>query len=222
MARCIVFDLDGTLADTSGDLINAANACFADMGLTERLVHGADAGTALRGGRAMLSLGLMRATGSVDEDVLKRYYPFLLSAYAQSIDVHTVLYEGAMEAVARLRDAGDKVAICTNKPEGLAETLMTRLGVRAEFDALIGADTLPTRKPDPAPFFAAVDLSGGHRTRSVLIGDTVTDRETARAAGVPSILVEFGPAGGEMAALGPEALLPHYDQLDAVLARVCP
>ncbi len=222
MARCIVFDLDGTLADTSGDLINAANACFADMGLSERLVHGADAGTALRGGRAMLSLGLQRAVGAVDEAVLTRYYPVLLDAYAEAIDVHTVLYEGAMEAVARLRAGGDKVAICTNKPEGLAELLMTRLGVRAEFDALIGADTLATRKPDPAPFFASVDRAGGDRARSVLIGDTVTDRETARAAGVPSILVEFGPAGGDMVALEPQALLPHYDHLDAVLAKVCP
>ena len=222
MTRCIVFDLDGTLADTSGDMIAAANACFADMGAAVRLDPGRDAGTALRGGRAMLTLGLERAYGAVDEAVLKNYYPFLLEAYGAAIDVHTVLYEGVMEAVARRRARGDRVAICTNKPEGLAETLMTRLGVRDQFDALIGADTLPTRKPDAAPLVEAVRRAGGEMARSVLVGDTVTDRETARAAGVPSILVEFGPAGGDMAALEPDALLPHYDQLDAVLDRLLP
>ena len=222
MSRCIVFDLDGTLADTSGDLIAAANACFADMKLEVRLDPAVDAATALRGGRAMLSLGLERELGQVDETLLKRYYPFLLSAYSQAIDVHTVMYDGAVEAIERLRAKGDKIAICTNKPEGLAEILMARLGVRPLFDALIGADTLPTRKPDPAPLFAAINVSGGAADRSVLVGDTVTDRETARAAGIPSILVEFGPAGADMAALAPEALLPHYDQLDTVLAKVCP
>lgn len=221
MSRCIVFDLDGTLADTSGDLIAAANACFADMGAATRLDPIADAGTALRGGRAMLTLGLKREFGSVDETIVKRYYPFLLQAYSQAIDVHTVLYEGALEAVLRLRALGDKVAICTNKPEGLANILMMRLGVRDHFDALIGADTLPTRKPDPAPLLAAIQLSGGQRERSVLVGDTVTDRETARAAAVPSILVEFGPSGADMAALEPDALLRHYNDLEDVLAKVC-
>lgn len=217
MTRCIVFDLDGTLADTSGDLIAAANACFADMGAAVRLSAQRDAGTALRGGRAMLRLGLEREAGQIDEALVDRYYPFLLEVYGDAIDTHTVFYPGALEAVARLRARGDKVAICTNKPEGLAETLMQRLGARAAFDALIGADTLPTRKPDAAPLFAAIDRAGGARARSVLIGDTVTDRDTARAAGVPVVLVEFGPGGGDMAALTPDALLGHFDQLEQVL-----
>lgn len=103
-------------------------------------------------------------------------------------------------------------AICTNKPEGLAETLMQRLGVRDLFGALIGADTLPTRKPDPAPYLAAVRLAG-NPTRSVLIGDTDTDRKTAAAAGVPCILVSFGPEGPGISRLQPEAMLHDYRDL---------
>ena len=123
------------------------------------------------------------------------------------------LYPRAMEAVETLRTDGFAVAICTNKPEGLAVKLMRSLGVLDSFDALVGADTLPTRKPDPAPFWLAVDRSGGDRARSLLVGDTVTDRNTSANAGVPSVLVTFGPGGGDMAALTPDALLADYADL---------
>jgi phosphoglycolate phosphatase len=218
--RTVIFDLDGTLADTSGDLIAAANVCFRDMGAGDLLDPAKDAGTALRGGRAMLKLGLNRLGRSEDSATLDRYYPVLLEAYAAAIDTHTVLYPRAMQAVARLKSDGFGVGICTNKPEALAELLMTRLGVRDAFASLVGADTLPVRKPDPAPLFEAARRAGGHPERCILIGDSDTDRNTARAAGVPSVLVTFGPAGGDMAALAPEALLDDYADLPGIAARL--
>lgn len=219
--QTIIFDLDGTLADTSGDLLAAANAAFDRLGHPARLDAASpeDQATALRGGRAMLRLGLGRH-GAIDEAQVDAGYPVLLEAYAEAICVHTTLYPGVMEAVARLRGAGHPVGICTNKPSGLAETLMRALGVRDAFGALVGADTLPVRKPDPAPLRHAVELAGGDPARCVLIGDTETDRATARAAGVPSVLVTFGPMGRGVEALAPEALLDHYDDLDRVLARL--
>lgn len=98
----IVFDLDGTLADTSGDLLAAANACFVDMG-EGALLTPADAGTALRGGKAMLRLGLSRIGRTDDVAEIERQYPRLLAAYADAIAVHTRLYPGAMESIAALR-----------------------------------------------------------------------------------------------------------------------
>ncbi|MFP5509466.1 MAG: HAD-IA family hydrolase [Alphaproteobacteria bacterium] len=218
--RTVIFDLDGTLADTSGDLIAAANACFAQMGAGDVLHPMQDAGTALRGGRAMLKLGLDRIAHPEAEAMIDQYYPVLLEAYGAAIDVHTVLYPGAMEAVARLTRDGYAVGICTNKPAGLAETLMTRLGVRDAFASLVGADTLAVRKPDPAPLIEAVRRAGGDPARSLLVGDTLTDHSTARAAGVPSVLVTFGPGGEDVAALAPDALLGHYDQLHGVVQRL--
>jgi phosphoglycolate phosphatase len=214
--RTVIFDLDGTLADTSRDLVAAANVCFNDLGLGDLLDPTRDAGTALRGGRAMLKLGFSRVEGYGEAEV-SRQYPRLLEAYAEGIDRHTTLYPGAMAAVERLKADGYGVGICTNKPEGLAETLMTRLGVRGAFGALVGADTLTVRKPDPAPLFETVRRLGGDLGRTCLVGDSDTDRNTARAAGVPSILVTFGPAGGDMAALEPEALLDHFDALPDVV-----
>jgi len=220
--KTVIFDLDGTLADTSGDLIAAANACFRQMGVGDMLDPMADQATALRGGRAMLTLGMARLGRADDSAEIDRYYPVLLEAYGAAIDVHTVMYPGAMEAVEELKRRGYGVGICTNKPEGLAETLLQRLGVRTAFASMIGADTLAVRKPDPEPLFEAARRAGGMPEKCLLVGDSDTDRNTARAAGVPSVLVTFGPAGGDMAALAPEALLQRYvdlpDLTDQLLA----
>lgn len=215
----VVFDLDGTLADTSADLIAAANACFRGLGHGDLLDPVTDALTAFHGGRAMLKLGLERV-GAMDEALITAQYPVLLAAYATGIDTHTRLYPGVIPAIEALRSAGYATAICTNKPEGLAETLVTRLGIRGLFGSLIGADTLPTRKPDPAPYLAAVAQAGGDPARSLLVGDTETDRKTAAAVGVPSVLVTFGPEGAGVSRLAPEALLDHYDDLPALVARL--
>ena len=216
--RCVIFDLDGTLADTSGDLLAAANACFRGLGLGD-LIGPADAGTALKGGRAMLRLGFSRVEG-YGEDEVDRQYNVLLEAYAANINNHSFLYPGAMEAVRALKDDGYTVGICTNKPEGLAETLMTSLGVRDEFAALLGADSLPVRKPDPEHLFETVRRAGGDIDRSVLIGDTATDRNTSKNAGRPSILVTFGPGDDDVRDLNPEGLISHFDELHAEVRRL--
>jgi phosphoglycolate phosphatase len=217
--RTVIFDLDGTLADTSGDLLAAANFCFRDLGHGDVLTEG-DAGTALRGGRAMLTLGFERLGLGYTAADLDAQYPVLLGAYGDAIDVHTVLYPGAREAVDRLLTADIKVGICTNKPEGLAEKLMRSLGFRDVFGSLIGADTLVVRKPDPAPFVEAVVRAGGDPSRALLVGDTATDRDTSSAAGVPSVLVTFGPGDVDVAALNAEAYLDDYADLDEIVERL--
>ncbi len=218
--RTVIFDLDGTLADTSADLIAAANACFRSLGHGDVLHPSDDAATAFRGGRAMLRLGFNRVRRDVSEAEIDAQYPRLLTAYEDGIDRETRLYPGAEAAVRALRAAGYATGICTNKPERLAEILMARLGVRDLFGSLVGADTLAHRKPHPSPYVAAVERAGGAVARSVLIGDTVTDRDTARAAGVPVVLVSFGPGGPGAEALEPDALLADYGDLGAVVARL--
>ncbi|WP_290691208.1 MULTISPECIES: HAD-IA family hydrolase [unclassified Haematobacter] len=220
--RTVIFDLDGTLADTSADLIAAANACFQARGEGSPLDPVADTGTAFAGGRAMLRLGLSRLGREWSEADVDADFPLLLRAYGEDIDRHTRLYPGAVEAVEALRRRGDRVGICTNKPEGLAETLLVRLGVRELFQSLIGADTLASRKPDPEPYRQSVLRAGGEVGRSLLVGDTVTDRNTARAAGVPVVLVTFGPEGPGIARLEPDALLDDYAALPELLERLLP
>ena len=208
--RTVVFDLDGTLADTSADLLAAANAC-----LPGPVLGPGDALTAFQGGRAMLRLGYQRL-GVVGD--FERDFPRFLAAYATGICVQTRLYPGVAAALEALRVQGYATAICTNKPEGLAVELVRQLGIAGLFGALVGADTLPVRKPDAAPYRLAVERVGGGW--SMLVGDTETDRRTGLAAGVPVALVTFGPEGQDVARWQPEALLDHYDDLSGIAARL--
>ncbi|SEQ28071.1 phosphoglycolate phosphatase [Loktanella sp. DSM 29012] len=219
--RCVVFDLDGTLADTSGDLIAAANACFADLGHAAPLDAAADGDTAVRGARAMLRLGFARIRGEGDHeaDVDAQYQP-LLDHYSRDIASHTYFYDGALDAISRLRAASFRVAICTNKPGHLTDLLLDALDARDHFDAVVAADTLTVSKPDPAPFFEAVSRAGGDPARAFLIGDTQTDRDTARAAGVPIVLVSFGPAGARVLDMAHDVALHSYAELDDVAVQL--
>jgi len=214
----VVFDLDGTLADTAADLIAAANACFQSRGLGRLLDPAADAGIAFHGGRAMLRAGYGRMPADVllPPDAEDVDFPRLLSFYEDCLADSTRLYDGAEAAIEALAADGYRLAICTNKPLGLAEKLLSALKVRKHFTGMIGADSLPVRKPDPRPYLAAVEQAGGEVSRSFLLGDTETDVKTARAVGVRVALVGFGPEGAAISRLSPDRVLEGFEGLPAL------
>lgn len=216
--RTAVFDLDGTLADTSADLIAAANAVLAAAGAPRRLDPQRDRRIAFAGGRAMLRAGL----GDADAEGVERLFPRLLEAYGSALRVETELYDGVEAALDALSARGWTLAVCTNKPVGLAEALLTALGLAPRFAATLGADSLPVRKPDPRHLTETIRRAGGVSGRAVLVGDTATDRAAARAAGIPCVLVGFGPEGAAVTDLGPEAVLDHYADLPTLLDRLLP
>lgn len=168
----------------------------------------------LRLGYGRIGPDVLLPPGAEDED-----YQRLLDHYADHIAVHTRLYPGVTEALQQLRDDGFLLTVCTNKPEGLAEMLLRELGIRGMFGGLIGADTLPVRKPDPRPYRAAVEAAGGEVAQSFLLGDTDTDRKTARAAGVRIALVSFGPEGQGISRLDPDAMLDRFADLPDLARR---
>ncbi len=217
--KTVIFDLDGTLADTSGDLIAAANTVFRSLGHGDVLDRELDALTAFHGGRAMLGLGVARLGLEVSTAQMERMFVDFVDAYTVDIHVHTTLYPGVVEAVTELGERGYAQGICTNKPGRQAELLMQSLGMRDRFASLVAADTLPVRKPDPAPYVEAVVRAGGDPAQSLLIGDTETDVKTARAVGVPVVLVGFGPEGEGIARLGPDAMLNDFADLPDVVAQ---
>ena len=217
--RTVIFDLDGTLADTSGDLLAAGNACFREMGHGDLLDQVRDASVALYGGKALLRCGLERV-GALDETVVERFYPVFLDHYRRAIDTHTFLFPGAMAAVREMKVRGLGLGVCTNKPEGLADILLRRLGVREDFASLIGADTLSVRKPHPEPLREAARRAGGDPARTVLVGDSDTDSNTAKAAGVPFILVGFGPSESCGAVPDSSARLLRFEDLPELVDQL--
>ncbi|MDE2792592.1 MAG: HAD-IA family hydrolase [Paracoccaceae bacterium] len=221
--KAAVFDLDGTLADTSRDLIRAANSCLAGVSGkfgSGPLDPGQDAATAFAGGRAMIRLGLTRLGSAWSETEVDSLYLEFLAQYADAIDLETVLYPGVAEALGRLAERGYARAVCTNKPEALALELLGRLGILDRFGAVLGADSLPVRKPDPEHLFETIRRVGGSPRQSVLVGDTSNDRETARRAGIPCILVTFGPNGSGVQQLEPEGLLDSFEDLPRLVDSV--
>lgn len=219
--RSAIFDLDGTLVDTSADLLAAANAVFESWSMGSPLGDG-DEIIAFGGGRAMLRAGLSRLGHPVDEDQVSAGYQPLLDHYRNNIDHFSRVYEGVERALEDLRQAGWKLGVCTNKPQALADLLLNKLGLSQYFPVVLGADALPVRKPDPLHLTETIARLGGAAGRGVLIGDTINDHSTARAAGMPSVLVTFGPNAAACRALAPDALLDSFRELPPILDRLVP
>ncbi|GAA4810541.1 HAD family hydrolase [Sphingosinicella ginsenosidimutans] len=212
----VLFDLDGTLVDSSGDLAASLNHVLKAMGrpvvdleTVKRLVG--------RGGRVLIREGLA-LSGESSEALVDEGYPIFLEHYAAHICDHTRPYPGVEAALDALVAAGASLAICTNKPERLTHLLIDALGWRGRFGAIVGADTLAVRKPDPAPAREAIARAGGGR--AVFIGDSITDAETARAAGLPFVAVSFGFADRPAEALGADAVIDRYAALAETLAAL--
>ena len=223
--RGAIFDLDGTLADTAEDLLNAANAALAPHGLPT-LVLAEDRPWSGRGGRSMIRRSLERAGRDPDSAeavaLTDALYLELIEAYAARVAIHTRLYDGVGDCLDRLEAAGWRLGVCTNKPERLALAVLRELGLLDRFAAVVGADTLPVRKPHPEHFFETCRRIGAQPARSVMLGDTRTDLDTARAAGVPCILVRFGFAAEPLEELGPEAIVAHFCEIAPLLERLRP
>ncbi len=217
--KAAIFDLDGTLADTSGDLLNAANAVLAPQGLP-LLSLANDKPFAGRGGREMIRRSLWMAGRPEDDPLVDQLYAPLLEAYSGALAVETRLYDGVVECLDKLKTDGWRIGVCTNKPEGLALGVLDALGIRDRFPAILGADTLPVRKPDPIHLTETARRIGADPQRAIMIGDTLTDLTTARRAGVPCILTSFGFAAEPLAELAPDAIVDHYREIPSALTRL--
>lgn len=132
--------------------------------------------------------------------------------------MRTRAYPGVEAALEALDAEGVRLALCTNKPEMLTVKLLAALGWEGRFGGIVAGDTLPLRKPDPAPLFEAIDRAGGGR--AAFIGDSIIDAETARAARLPFVAVSFGFSDRPVTEFGATAIINSFDALVPTLLQL--
>jgi phosphoglycolate phosphatase len=216
-----VFDLDGTIADTAGDLADAANAALMSEGFAAAPAA-AIAKSAGYGTRAMLRSALSAGGYSADAEQMLRMSVKLVAHYEENIAHKSRLFPGFAEAARFLQSSGAKLVLCTNKRERLAVKLLSALGIGGLFEAIAGGDTFPFHKPDPRHISDLVQLAGGVLSAAVMVGDSEADIDAARAAGIPVIAANFGYASVPASELGADAVLNHFDELPALIGALLP
>jgi phosphoglycolate phosphatase len=217
----IVFDLDGTLVDTAPDLIDTLNHTLRRHGLPT--VPYEEARPLIGGGaRGMIERALIvegRNASPADVDAL--YEPFV-THYGEHIADRSRPFPGVEAVLDRLAASGHRLAVCTNKLEWLSKRLLDALGLSKRFAAVCGQDTFGVQKPDPQMFRLTVTRAGGAPERAIMVGDSITDIRTARAANVPIVAVDFGYTDVPIASLGPDRIIGAFAQLPAALAALEP
>lgn len=216
--QTIVFDLDGTLIDTAPDLIAAVNHVLEARGL--EALSDADLRPEISfGGRHMIEVGLKRRGGSTSAHEVDGLFQTFIGYYSRNIAVHSRPFPGLLDELDRLSAAGATLAVCTNKQEGLARQLLDELELTSRFAALTGRDTFAVHKPHAGHLLGTVEKAGGRLDAAIMVGDSATDVNTARAAGVPVIGVTFGYTDVPITELACDAVISHYAEFPDALRR---
>ncbi|WP_309086613.1 HAD family hydrolase [Chelativorans sp.] len=214
----LVLDLDGTLVDTAPDLLASLNHCLRTVDVPEvapgEIRRYVGSGSRVMIERAFAAHGRPVADGELD--ALQRLF---IEHYKAGMPGLSKPFPGAIEALSRFRDAGYAAAVCTNKLEGLSRALLRALDIADRFEAISGADTFGHRKPDPRHLLDTIALAGGDRERAIMIGDSRTDIDTAKAAGIPVVAVDFGYTDRPVREFEPSVVISHFDELTLGLAE---
>ena len=216
----IIFDLDGTLVDTAPDLIDTLNFTLKQHGLptlpyeeARRLIGG--------GVRAMLEGAMVVEGRSASPAEVDSLYGSFVAHYGEHIADRSRPFPGVEVELDRLVTAGYRLAVCTNKLEWLSKRLIDALELSDLFAAICGPDTFGVQKPDPRILRSTIARVGGEPARAIMVGDSITDIRTARAASVPIIAVDFGYTDVPITTLGPDRIISAFAELpEAIVSLV--
>jgi phosphoglycolate phosphatase len=218
-APTIVFDLDGTLIDTAPDLVDTLNVVLARHDVPP--VAFGEARTMIGAGVKPLLQRALAAKGMpFPPEEIDRLFKEYLEIYAEHIADRSRPFPGLEAALDALSAKGCRLAVCTNKLEWLSVRLLDQLGLKSRFAAICGQDTFPMRKPDPDMLRLTIARAGGDTGHAVMVGDSMTDVATARAAAIPVIAVDFGYTETPPAELGADRLISHFDALPAAVLEL--
>ncbi|KIL99847.1 Phosphoglycolate phosphatase [Paramagnetospirillum magnetotacticum MS-1] len=211
----VLFDLDGTLIHSLPDLVAAVNRLLESESrqpLDDRTVM-----SFVGDGAGTLVSRAFKATGGMPGPEVGPYLERFLADYEPRSAESTRPWPGVPETLARLKEAGLKLAVCTNKPSRATDEILAALDLERWFDLVVGADDAPAIKPDPAHVTCILDRLGVPAARAVMVGDSANDILSARAAGVRSVALSFGYCHGPVAELGADWVIDDFRELSHLL-----
>ncbi len=215
----VVFDLDGTLAETAPDIMRVLNVILERETLAalplERARELVGAGA-----RALIERGFRVSGRPLDDETLERLFEDFLLIYAEDVASSSHLFDGALAAMDVLQAQGYVLAVCTNKPILHTRLILEHFGIADRFAAVAGRDSFPFHKPDPRHLTLTIEAAKADPNRAVMIGDSLTDIATARAAGIPCICVPFGYTDVAIETLEPDLVITHFGELPEAVETV--
>lgn len=214
--RVVLFDLDGTLVDTAPDLAAATDHMLESLGLPP--VGEAQVRTWIGHGVNHLIKRALAATSGSEQELFESGSRLFLDYYAGHLADRTSPYPGVVEALDKLVERGLHLGVVTNKPARFTEPLLESLGLRDAFQAVVTGDAVTEQKPAPEPMLKAVRLCGGIPQQAIMVGDSMTDVEAARRAGLGVIGVPYGyNHGDELFWTAPDLMIQSLAELPALL-----
>ena len=216
-AAAVVWDLDGTLVDSAADIAMSLNRLLVENHLAAldelRIRNMIGEGVAV-----LIRRGFAEHGDTPDRQRLEQLVARFLVIYSEVATASTRLFPGARQALKSLGDAGLRQAICTNKPESITRQVLAGLDIADYFDVVIGGDSLPRNKPDPLPLRTALEKLQAMPERSLMVGDSAIDVQTAHAAGVRVAFVTFGYGPEPPDTHRPDYRIDAFSELPAVVA----
>jgi phosphoglycolate phosphatase len=217
MTAALIFDLDGTLVDTAPDLLEATNAVLKAEG--RRAVDPTTLRRMVGFGARSLITQAFAATGAPPSDAgLPRLVADFLAHYRENIATHSKPFPRVPETLGALRANGTRMGVLTNKPQALTDLLLPAVRLDHYFGAIFGAGARTYTKPDPRLFHDVTDALGGGP--AIMIGDSVTDVKTARAAKAPVILVSYGYTPEPASTLGADAVTDDFAEIPFLASKL--
>ncbi len=218
--RIVLIDVDGTLVDSVPDLAYCVDALMDQMHLprrgAERVRLWVGNGVERLVRRALID----NLHGEPDEALFRQAYPLFLDLYADNTSRRSRLFPGVRAGLDYLKSAGYRLGSVTNKAARFTEPLLRDLNVRDDFEIVISGDSLPEKKPHPAPLLYAANFFGVAPTDALLVGDSVSDVQAARAAGFNVVCVSHGYNHGEdIRDVHPDAVIDSLAQIKDVLEQ---
>jgi phosphoglycolate phosphatase len=217
--KLVIFDLDGTLIDSRLDLVHSVNAALRHIG---RPALPDDVIASYVGDGAPILIQRALGGETVDEAIVRKGLEFFLSYYREHKLDHTTVYPGIADALAAIQNSGNgmqrKLAVLSNKPVGPSRKIVEALGLGKFFVQVYGGNSFPTKKPDPEGARKLLDELGVRPEQAVIVGDSHTDIETGRNAGLWTIAVTYGFAPHTLDETGPDIVLDYPNELTSVFS----